>query len=106
MASPAWWSSAVTLRPSPARSTPRSDSFPLPAASALHIVRPEYAALRLRSRRHMSRLFRSTALIALLALALAPAALAQSQATTGVIEGTVFDASGAPVPGASVTIRN
>ena len=54
----------------------------------------------------MSRLFRSTALIALLALALAPAVFAQSQATTGVIEGTVLDASGAPVPGANVTIKN
>ena len=46
----------------------------------------------------MSRLFRSTALIALLALALAPAVFAQSQATTGVIEGTVIDASGRPFP--------
>ena len=35
-----------------------------------------------------------------------PAVFAQSQATTGVIEGTVLDASGAPVPGATVTIRN
>src|SRR6476620_8998239 len=62
--------------------------------------------VRIRRRRHMPRLFRSTALIALLALALAPAVLAQSQATTGVIEGTVLDASGAPVPGANVTIKN
>ena len=40
-------------------------------------------------------------------VALAPGvALAQSQATTGVIEGTVSDASGGPLPGASVAIRN
>ena len=54
----------------------------------------------------MPRFFRSTALIALLASGLAVPALAQSQATTGVIEGTVLDESNAPVPGASVTIRN
>jgi hypothetical protein len=44
------------------------------------------------------------ALAALLALCV-PAA-AQSQATTGVIEGVVVDESGAPVPAASVTLRN
>src|SRR5258708_37406265 len=54
----------------------------------------------------MSRIFRSIALIALVALALVPSVLAQSHATSGVIEGRVFDASGAPVPGARVTIRN
>ncbi len=43
---------------------------------------------------------------ALLLGALAPGAFAQSQATTGVIEGTVVDESGAPVPGVNVTIRN
>ena len=32
--------------------------------------------------------------------------LGQSQATTGVIEGTVSDAAGAPLPGASVAMRN
>ncbi len=32
--------------------------------------------------------------------------LAQSQATTGVIEGTVADASGAVLPGVTVTLRN
>src|SRR5262249_45930843 len=32
--------------------------------------------------------------------------LAQSQATTGVIEGAVLDASGGALPGATVTIRN
>ncbi|PYQ18504.1 MAG: hypothetical protein DMF81_24755, partial [Acidobacteria bacterium] len=31
---------------------------------------------------------------------------AQSQATTGVIEGTVVDESGASVPGATVTLKN
>jgi hypothetical protein len=44
--------------------------------------------------------------LALLLGALAPGAFAQSQATTGVIEGTVVDESGAPVPGVNVTIRN
>jgi hypothetical protein len=41
-----------------------------------------------------------------LALILPAAAFAQSQATTGVIEGTVSDESGASVPGASVTLHN
>jgi len=45
-------------------------------------------------------------LIALLALAIGPSAYAQSQATTGVIEGTVADESGAILPGASVTLKN
>src|SRR4051812_27272687 len=57
----------------------------------------------------MSMLTRRTALmglVAIIALGLVAPALAQSQATTGVIEGTVVDASGAPAPGASVTIRN
>ena len=33
-------------------------------------------------------------------------AFAQSQATTGVIEGTVRDESGAVAPGATVTLKN
>lgn len=48
-------------------------------------------------------------LLGLLALALlfgAAPAWAQSQATTGVIEGTVVDESGAAAPGASVSMRN
>ena len=44
--------------------------------------------------------------LALLLAALPGAVLAQSQATTGVIEGTVSDESGAPLPGASVALRN
>jgi hypothetical protein len=45
--------------------------------------------------------------VALLACgAFAPPALAQSQATTGVIEGSVLDESGAVVPGATVTLTN
>ena len=39
-------------------------------------------------------------------IALAPRAHAQSQATTGLIEGTVSDASGARLPGATVTLVN
>jgi len=49
----------------------------------------------------VSRLF----LVLLLAL-LPVAAFAQSQATTGVIEGTVTDSSGAVLPGVSVTLHN
>jgi len=45
-------------------------------------------------------------LLALLTLVITASLVAQSQATTGVIEGTVVDASGAPVPGVTVTIRN
>jgi len=39
-------------------------------------------------------------------LGAAPLLRAQSQATTGVIEGTVLDPSGAPVGGATVVLRN
>ena len=45
-------------------------------------------------------------LLALVALLAALPVFAQSQATTGVIEGTVVDASGAAVPGVTVTVRN
>src|SRR5689334_22309904 len=41
-----------------------------------------------------------------LALFLAPAASAQSQITTGTVEGTVKDANGAVVPGATVELKN
>jgi outer membrane receptor for ferrienterochelin and colicin len=44
--------------------------------------------------------------LALLLVALPGVVLAQSQATTGVIEGTVSDEAGAPLPGASVALRN
>jgi hypothetical protein len=50
---------------------------------------------------------RLTLVLVGLALAAAPVRLwAQAQATTGVIRGTVTDSSGAPLPGASVTLRN
>ncbi|MEM6456500.1 MAG: carboxypeptidase regulatory-like domain-containing protein [Acidobacteriota bacterium] len=53
-----------------------------------------------------ARMLRVTCLCLLALLALAPIALAQSQATTGVIEGTVDDESGAPLPGVVVTLTN
>lgn len=43
---------------------------------------------------------------ALCLFGMAPGLFGQSQATTGVIEGTVSDESGASVPGAAVTIKN
>ncbi len=54
-------------------------------------------------------MMRSRRLAGLLAFALlvVPAfAVAQSQATTGVIEGTVSDPSGAPIAGATVIVKN
>jgi hypothetical protein len=47
-----------------------------------------------------------SAVVLALALGLPALALAQSQATTGVIEGTVRDESGGAVPGATITLRN
>src|SRR5712691_1079209 len=50
---------------------------------------------------------RRPTLVVFLALALLPLSVfAQSQATTGVIEGVVTDASGAALPGVTVTLRN
>ena len=53
--------------------------------------------------RHPS-ILRSIALVTVLLLS--TLALAQSQATTGVIEGTVTDATGAVLPGVTVTMKN
>jgi hypothetical protein len=49
---------------------------------------------------------RSLALFVLVLVAISAPLLAQSQATTGVIEGTVTDAQGGAVPGVTVTVRN
>src|SRR5687767_9426755 len=54
----------------------------------------------------MPKPFRILCAILLLTFGVAGAVWAQSQATTGVIEGTVSDESGATVPGATVTLRN
>jgi hypothetical protein len=54
----------------------------------------------------MSRLLRASCLSFALALVLAGGVWAQSQATTGVIEGTVTDSDGGAIPGATVTLRN
>ncbi|HYS56454.1 MAG TPA: carboxypeptidase regulatory-like domain-containing protein [Thermoanaerobaculia bacterium] len=49
---------------------------------------------------------RRTFALIFLALLIASSLLAQSQATTGVIEGTIVDASGAALPGVTVTVKN
>ena len=55
--------------------------------------------------RRLARVVPSLFLLSLLSF-LPTAALAQSQATTGVIEGTVQDEAGGPLPGVTVAIRN
>jgi hypothetical protein len=47
-----------------------------------------------------------SAVVLVLVLALAPPALAQSQAINGTIEGTVSDTSGGVLPGVTVTVTN
>jgi hypothetical protein len=54
----------------------------------------------------MGRDARFLAVVALLLIAAVPALQAQSQATTGVIEGTVVDESGAALPGVTVILTN
>jgi len=54
----------------------------------------------------MSRRWGVRLLGVVLLLTWVPGAYAQSQATTGVIEGTVVDETGAVLPGATVTLRN
>ena len=54
----------------------------------------------------MLRLRTGIVCLAFLLAALPGAVLAQSQATTGVIEGVVSDEGGAPLPGAAVALRN
>ncbi|HKG17161.1 MAG TPA: carboxypeptidase-like regulatory domain-containing protein, partial [Solirubrobacteraceae bacterium] len=54
----------------------------------------------------MSRICRVTWLSFVLVVALASGVFAQSQATTGVIEGTVYDPDGGVLPGATVTLTN
>ncbi|HVT61396.1 MAG TPA: TonB-dependent receptor [Thermoanaerobaculia bacterium] len=54
----------------------------------------------------MSRRRGARLLAAAMVLAWVPALFAQSEATTGVIEGTVTDEGGGRLPGATVTLRN
>src|SRR6266550_1291643 len=49
---------------------------------------------------------RSLTLFLLVCVAISTTLFAQSQATTGVIEGTVVDATGASLPGVTVTAKN
>lgn len=53
----------------------------------------------------MKRLLRSASSLAVLSI-LAIGALAQSQSTTGIIQGTVVDQNGAVLSGATITVRN
>src|SRR5258706_16346334 len=54
----------------------------------------------------MKRLIRLVALGFPLVLALASGVFAQTQITTGVIQGTVLDEQGGVVPGATVEVKN
>src|SRR5947207_5413182 len=57
-------------------------------------------------RDQMKKLMRLAAMGLPLMLVLASAALAQTQITTGVIQGTTLDEQGGAVPGASVEVKN
>ena len=54
----------------------------------------------------MSRTLLFRLAVVMVALGLAAGASAQSQATTGVIEGTVTDETGGALPNTNVTIKN
>ncbi|MGH9364042.1 MAG: TonB-dependent receptor, partial [Thermoanaerobaculia bacterium] len=54
----------------------------------------------------MTKAFRLWVAVIGLCVLLAPTLLAQSEAITGVIEGTVYDPNGSPMGGAAVTIKN
>ncbi len=54
----------------------------------------------------MQRLWRVGLVLLLFSVCLVPGVLAQSQATTGVIEGTVVDETGGVLAGATVSIKN
>jgi hypothetical protein len=54
----------------------------------------------------MQRLWRVGLVLLCFSMCLVPGALAQSQATTGVIEGTIIDETGGVLPGATVSIKN
>ena len=54
----------------------------------------------------MQRLWRVGLVLLCFSVCLVPGVLAQSQATTGVIEGTVVDETGAVLAGATVSIKN
>ncbi len=51
-------------------------------------------------------MFRPLALVSLFLIAATAPALAQTQITTGVVQGTVTDPTGAPLPGVTVETRN
>src|SRR5713226_5843000 len=53
-----------------------------------------------------ARRVKASSICALVILTIALSAFAQTQITTGTIQGTVTDANGAIVPGASVEIKN
>ena len=56
--------------------------------------------------RHSFPRIHSYAVSVILILLIAPSIIAQSQITTGTIEGRVVDANGAVVPGANIEVRN
>lgn len=54
----------------------------------------------------MIQVFRACLVTLAFCVFLAPGLLAQSEAITGVIEGTVYDPNGSPLPGVAVTLKN
>ena len=88
----------------PPRLTPSYGRHTLNATTVVSVSpRPRAGQRRNAS---MSKSSRILVLFVLAIVTLTGALLAQSQATTGVIEGTVVDPSGAALPGATVAVKN
>src|SRR6478736_1455415 len=96
----------------PMSSVPMAGFYFVPLALQIHkqflicFVRRRGTRIPRLFRRFKMFTLRRTALLALIGFAFTSLAVGQTQITTGVIQGTIFDQSGAVLPGADVVATN